>query len=394
MGRFRYKRRRRDPDLIVLDESESESETNPNDPRDRVIIDIEELEEKLEDEIFQAPPKKLQNSIIERNSLIVPPLTEIRETLWEGSRLRADTTVECLDGSFLHIKGIVKNLQTDAITLRGWELRRTRDSRGLLPKKLNELYYIFQVDLDDKRELREQSVVEMDLSRLRKMRKLIRTNQPFPTHSFRSTYSAENEKYIEDNENYIEDNEVLVVRWKYVTTYENAKARVTNSGSSRNYHSRQMVMLSRDECDGPDFSIPPYAQRFAWRGDLAPESREMKRSRNPHPATKDTVIIDISDDGDEKESKQTQRKASVAGQAKINISANDFNEVNSRKFVEIIRRRFEAALMLQENKLPQNPTLSTAVTQKRTSGSTQKYTYGDACKWSMIPRGLYVANVP
>lgn len=81
--------------------------------------------------------------------------------------------MELANGSFLQITSVLRNNETGSVRLRGLPLRRSRTIEGMLPKKLNELCYIYEVDQDDPRSAEEQSTLEYELDEVLKIRRFV-----------------------------------------------------------------------------------------------------------------------------------------------------------------------------------------------------------------------------
>jgi hypothetical protein len=396
------------------------------------VIDIEQLELELESEIFLPQPSDGRKGIhlIRRSSTRNPevgdPLLKINDiSCVNGLRLSIGNAIELVDGRFLEVKDIIEHRFTQDLTIRGWELKRSRDLDGELMRKLNEVCYIFEVDLDDPRPMREQSVVEVGIDMVMKVRELTRTNYQFPAYRF----DTDTLPYFNENRNrkYIETQGVLVVRWEYITTFKTAKDRQLNGAFPRNYQSRKLVRLGEEQCD-KDRSVPPCAQRFQWRPDTvlggslermvsdgARADEQNAQKTYPFNNTRQ-MCIEISDDEGERQSANCRKQTSssrIATDARVSIqiSSNDFKELDPQAFVENIRCRFDAGLKLQaemgkkvraENyntvkdnnwkpkRLAQGGSRG-AQTEKRkpderlgnyTAAAAYQYSYADACKFS------------
>ncbi|PBP27536.1 C-5 cytosine-specific DNA methylase [Diplocarpon rosae] len=241
-------------------------------PEPRVVINLEEeFERQIEDEFYHAAPfqpaQKLRNVRAvcgpPRNPPIILPLLEIDTFQHKDMALRAGKTAELADGTFVKIIKVIKNIQTDEVTLRGWLLQRCTDLKGLLPFQLNEVCFVFQVELDDRRPVLEQSVVEIGVDALVKLRRLVSTNFPFPHLRFPKSDLP----FVSDEENkrYVRTFERLVVRWKFTTFYENAWERTKNPIYPVHIQKRLLERLSENECTSGCF-MNPSTLRQQWRG--------------------------------------------------------------------------------------------------------------------------------
>jgi hypothetical protein len=406
----------------VIDLEDEVVEIRPIDLTEGEVIDIEDLESDLEKEIFQPSidePSEVKGVVPQlggRNLAIKAPLRKIdKATCRNGAYVGAGDTVELNDGRFLELTDVVENVHTGAVTLRGWELKRTSDLAGELLLRLNELCYIFEVDLDDPRPMHEQSVIEVRSGQAKKARTLTRTNYHFPAYRFDHEELPEGDQ--ETRKRHVIAEERLVVRWQYITTFKNAKDRHMQMQYSANYQSRKFVKLHEKHCDNNHY-LPSSVLRYQWREDVRLTPR---RHRGNSDATKvndpnemntsksDTIrpiCIDISDDEATILPKAKAPSIATNPLVSINISASDFAEADPQKFMEVIRRRFEAQMSLDLEELPAittSPKHNTGGQKTRKSAgsdSTDKtkqqekgkaavgcqYSYGDGCKIPNVPR--------
>ncbi|KAL2075879.1 hypothetical protein VTL71DRAFT_822 [Oculimacula yallundae] len=238
------------------------------------IINLDDLEQRFEAEYYgeEAQNKYGEASQAQARALPIParnlpirfPQVEIHTHKVHGLNLKKGKTVEFLNGDFLKIAMIIKNTATEEIVLRGWTLQRTARLQGLLPKKLNELCLVLEVELDDPRPVSEQSMVQVGLEGLVKMRHLVATNYPypnlqFPTDDLPYDTNAENLEYIRDYER-------LVVRWKYVTFYDNAAEHSRTPIYPTNIRKKILTGLTEKECTSGCY-MDPALLRHNWRGD-------------------------------------------------------------------------------------------------------------------------------
>ncbi|KAH8819216.1 S-adenosyl-L-methionine-dependent methyltransferase [Xylogone sp. PMI_703] len=252
-----------------IDLDDADSPIPIQDPHGDEVIDLEDIDVESKDEKLDHSCRRLvanqQDNLPSsiRNPPILPPWLEIECYKWHDYSLRRGKTVELRDGSFLHIRTIIRNKVTESIILKGWKLLRTLTLDGLLLKKLNELCFLQEVDLDDPRPAGEQSINDVKLEDVLRFRKLIKTNKLFPAHRF----DISNVQHILSpcqRKNYIRENNVLVVRWKYTTIYQTGYERIN---SHRNkYRSKQLESLQDHECT-PGYAESSEAQLLAWRNE-------------------------------------------------------------------------------------------------------------------------------
>lgn len=171
-------------------------------------------------------PRKQRKSAIKipRNAPIQMPFAEIPSKVHMGMNLRALMTVElAVDESqeyekYLRIKNIVKNSLNGEVMLRGWLFRRANSMGGLIDTKLNEVLLILDVDLDDNRDILEQSVLEVPISEVIMIKKLVMTNKSMETRRFDRTELRKGKEFVYDN---LE----LFCRWKLINRYLNSTER-------------------------------------------------------------------------------------------------------------------------------------------------------------------------
>jgi hypothetical protein len=248
--------------------------------RGRVLIDVDALGDKFEEEFFwdvvpSRPIASPRRSVQLRNSPIAPPWVKEESVRHGNSTLKVGKTVELQDGHFLFIIDVIKNLQSDVVKLRGWQLKRCSDMDGLLRRGLNELCFIFEVELDDPRPGHEQAMIEAELNLVVKVRKLIRTNYPFPYLRYSDPITVSNDKA--ENKQFLRDNEQLVVRWKYTTKYANRAERLRVLTYPTNIVQKRMESLTEQECT-EGYYLDPLVSRSLWREETVLGGSGMKKA--------------------------------------------------------------------------------------------------------------------
>ena len=397
----------------IIDLDEPKLEKKPFDIKDikADIIDIEEIEEKLEDEVFGpriitiAERKDLDRRIClnaMRNPPVDLPSAEISSCSWGNCSLRAGKTVELKNGTFLQIKAVIQDLQTDDVRIRGWQLKRSSDLNGILPKQLNELCYIHEVDVDDDRPILEQSVHEVALHDILKLRRLTCTNEPFPAHRFDKEHRPYDTK--EQNIEWARNQEVLVVRWKFITIFENSRTRFNNYISRNNFTARVLESLSDAEYTS-GCALSASDRRSRWRGLTV-----LGGSWSPKSTKKSTTQPDVI------ELEPARRPSTKFGQplrssdlnkqgphTPASVPSEDICEIAGHQFMENVRRRFSSADLKDERMHPSpEPRIleeeldsSQGRSSKRaeTDSFGRGYTHGDSCKWSLLQIILLICEV-
>lgn len=199
--------------------------------------------------------RRRPSPLLPRNAPIKYPLLDLKEYTQNGIRLSPKVCVELHDGDFMKIVHIVEDVSTLEITLRGYIFRRNNEMNGLLPRKLNEICWILQIDGDDPRDPLLQGVETRAITEVLRRRSLRLTNRDFPALSFRDDKSK-------DSQDIVLNERVLVCRYKYVCLYLNPKARTSWTWSEKSLH-----RLQAEECDKrADNKMVDDDLRRAWRG--------------------------------------------------------------------------------------------------------------------------------
>ncbi|KAL6710775.1 hypothetical protein ACN47E_007832 [Coniothyrium glycines] len=117
--------------------------------------------------------------------------------LRKGVVIKVGTTVELRDhssenagnmhsGDFLRVKQIIMNLETDAVRIRGYRLRRTKYLHQIFDWKLNELCMVLRINEDDNRCPFVAGIEEVDIDEVIGIRECTLTNKPYPFLTFRT----------------------------------------------------------------------------------------------------------------------------------------------------------------------------------------------------------------
>lgn len=167
--------------------------------------------------------------------------------------IRAKATVELDDGiHFMRVVELIQNTDNGEVSIRGWIFRRAAFMYGLLEKKLNEVCWILDVEENDPRDPKEQGIQEIPVARVIKRRTMRLTNLPFPMLSFRDEPSG-------DSMDVIKNHGIIVCRWKYITSYPAADAKMRGS-----YSEKALLRLNEKESDKRNLGDD--AIRRMWRG--------------------------------------------------------------------------------------------------------------------------------
>ncbi|KAG9236084.1 S-adenosyl-L-methionine-dependent methyltransferase, partial [Amylocarpus encephaloides] len=215
-------------DCIFIEDDKVAPLARPT-PEDVDVIDLDDIvegdfEEDCQRDRFHDPSparkrsRRQSGALKPRNTAIKYPLIVINACPFNNYQLRVGKTVEILKGDFLKITAILENSLTTEVFLRGLLLKRARDMSGMLPCKLNEVVFCFDVDLDDERTPTMQSTIQITLSQVKKIRSLTATNTFFPT--------GEREWKGYQSKAQVEEEGPLIVRWKRTRTFTTAAFRI------------------------------------------------------------------------------------------------------------------------------------------------------------------------
>lgn len=222
-----------------------------NDEEDLQILRVQELRAS------QPGRKSSKITIPKRNLQVEAPFHQLQEWQHKNLRLRPSKTVELLDGDFLMITDVIQHSKLGEVTLRGHRLQRCRSMNGLLERKLNEVCFFHEVDLDDARPLSEQSVIEVSVDTIKGLRILRKTNQMFPLCRSLTLGDFWTQKDAATQGG-------LTARWKYTCTYASEADRWNN-----NPKERSLEFLREDECTKKS-GASDEMRRFDWRGETIP----------------------------------------------------------------------------------------------------------------------------
>jgi DNA (cytosine-5)-methyltransferase 1 len=368
-----------------------------------VLIDLDDEEDRLFEEVRmlaprESPPPGRSETVIElRNLPITPPWVVQESEQTDMGILEPGDVVELKGSGFLRISIILKNLQSDAVKLRGWRLERSRELNGILPKKLNELYWNMEIELDDPRPPMVQGMEEIDLAQVLGMRKLQITNKLFPSCSFRETGGFYNEKDVFRKG-------PCTVRWRYSCKYLTARDRWHNKWNERCVeHLKEGDFLQDDRLAlfASDTKV-----RSRYRGDtiLGGAYGGLEKSDSTKPSVSATVhknpdkqtvlIIDDEPEVERMWQSVSEIELSDKGEKKCSSHLERLDVPNRR----LQQRRVSSpreVIDLSDYGLETPPKEGFIKTSKaRSSGLTarkqsirsqgQKYTYGDSCKLYLL----------
>jgi DNA (cytosine-5)-methyltransferase 1 len=189
-----------------------------------------------------------------------------------GTRIRPGMTVElrnpigAFEIRFLRITSIVKLGLGPETAVRGLGFTRTRQLDGMLLPKLNEVAMVAELRGSSGGQWKEEAMLEVESTNIRRARVLRITSAPFPEHRFSDA------EYIGKGRRWVEQNSVLVCRYRYNIHY--------HDGSDKP-HEWALLRIFEEDADR-DFRISNENNLNRWRGGKVPGgSYTLGGSRHP-----------------------------------------------------------------------------------------------------------------
>jgi DNA (cytosine-5)-methyltransferase 1 len=144
-------------------------------------------------------------------------------------------------------------------------------------------------------------------------------------------YKNDGDIDVEARRRYIEKNEVLVVRWKYTSSYKTSLERINVTGRQINFEQEKIEYLADGECSA-GLHLPGFVRRLDWRGDttLGGSGIEEGRSHNRSPLQENRppnmpTTVDLTPDDDtpqeSKAVKNSKRNQSASADVHNNLAS-------------------------------------------------------------------------
>lgn len=216
----------------------------------------------------------------------------------DGLKLRRGMTVELahnegrFNANFLKIAAVVLTVDGD-IKLRGHIYTRTRNLKGYLLRRLNEVALIANVVKDDARDWNRQAMCDFSPEDVTCVR-LLRT-----TNAREDVYGVDRELFDKKGKEWVEEHGVLCCRWHFVLVHHNRDKlrlkradewllrRVTESGADKSFAEKDAVNLAqwrggkvpggsvvieegREKYESPTVDLDPDNAKWATKPDPRP----------------------------------------------------------------------------------------------------------------------------
>ena len=245
------------------DESVWDEDEASNADQRAFVNDINTLVIDLTDEAEHSSlPRVRSRTIISRNAPVSPH--SVIETFdYLGMSLRKNVVIEVQDESlkgfsvqFVKIKLIYRQVNGE-VHIRGVPFTRTRNLKGALHSKVNEVCMLLLVDEDDPRAPEEQAAIDISISNVVVTRQLHLTNYDFPDKRFEAT--------IYESRLRAEELGLLVCRWQYVLKWRSAADRERVSP-----YEFALIHLRADQVPLKIYRAQDSDRVFKWRGPTRP----------------------------------------------------------------------------------------------------------------------------
>ncbi|OHF03445.1 C-5 cytosine-specific DNA methylase [Colletotrichum orchidophilum] len=158
-----------------------------------------------------------------------------------------------LEPQFILVNSITENLAKHHFTIGGLPFVRARSLMAKLPRKLNEVAIVYELDETDDRTADDQASIEVPFSAIIGPRSLHMTNALYPHHRY-------DPKAFLDHEA-VEKEGPLVCRWKYYIHYRDSKEKKAHRA-----HHWTLERVRADEVKREDFKVSEKDLRSDWRG--------------------------------------------------------------------------------------------------------------------------------
>ncbi|KAK4177038.1 putative DNA methylase essential for RIP [Triangularia setosa] len=241
----------------------------------RLEQDLFEVIDLTEDDSTAPPPRSKTGTLSEEE--VLPDWT-----LEDGLILTPHMTVELRPtaGSilieFLRILSIVQitKSQRSNVVLRGWGFRRSRNLQGCLPRKLNEVCLIAKISTSDKRDWKEQALVDIDPGQVMLARDLRMTNSEFPDFRF------DVDDYHQLGKEIVKESGPLVCRWRHEEQHHHPKKLACEFA---------YIRLSEEDVD-QQYKVKDSQMANRWRGGIIPGGSHIPNRDSPG------LVFDLEDD--------------------------------------------------------------------------------------------------
>ncbi|KZL67337.1 RIP defective (C-5 cytosine-specific DNA methylase) [Colletotrichum tofieldiae] len=176
------------------------------------------------------------------------------------------TPKSAIENHFILVTEISENLWTQEYTIRGLPFTRSRTLMAKLPRKLNEIFALYELEEEDDREPEDQACIEVGISALLRSQTLHLTNAPYPQHRY--------DPRVFKHRAEVEKEGPLVCRWKLYVHYRNSHKKRDRKANHWSLERIRAHEVTRDE-----FRVPEEVLRENWRGQTIQGGSHMFETR-------------------------------------------------------------------------------------------------------------------
>ncbi|KAI8282107.1 Modification methylase HphIA [Colletotrichum sp. SAR 10_98] len=155
---------------------------------------------------------------------------------------------------FIKVTSILENLETGELKICGMPFCRSRTLMAKLPRKLNEIFCLYEIDADDDRPAEVQARIEVSATALgHASRSLHVTNAPYPQHRYTAHAFCSHEA--------VEKEGPLVCRWNFFIHYRDWKMKAKGKA-----HHWTLERVRASEVKREEHKVEEDDLRQDWRG--------------------------------------------------------------------------------------------------------------------------------
>ena len=298
------------------------------------VIPIDDDEDDAPEFLREASREDIQS-----NSQLPPNCIALQPVRCDAGSLRCGSRVELVDGNFLQVVVIYRELSTRNIYLKGNLMRRNANTEGLLDKKRNELHYVLKTTSRHPNPRLHDCLVTKALEDVLCIREIIITNQDFPHFSFR----CDEGRFLFREQQ--KDQAQLVCRMKYTEELD---------PSGNNIIGGSIMTVGEEECDrGKCVSM---LQRL--RGYLGKDRVRAFRTHDEHVRADEKNFQDLSNASPVDLESLKRKHRDMSSQDVVDLTGD------SDEYVRVVRRKVSATIDRLSSK--------TESTFKKTTTTTTK----------------------
>ncbi|KAF3766824.1 S-adenosyl-L-methionine-dependent methyltransferase [Cryphonectria parasitica EP155] len=213
------------------------------------LVDLTQDDDGSSPELSSEPhvnPRRCQKSIVSIRGmeLAVGDVVELAEHVGVWAIQFIDIQEMCVDQS------------TSRVLLRGVPYARTKNLRGRLEPKLNEVCRIIETVHDDHRTSEQEMLIEVSANQVLAKRVLIKTNSNFPNCRFGNDSNWRSMSHTQK-----EEKAPLTCRWEMRIEYQNGRCQKNDRPLGG-----ALIHLSEDDVEQGPYCVSDQQRQRDWRG--------------------------------------------------------------------------------------------------------------------------------